>query len=93
MTINGEWERLDLEAKKQGRQLGYLLGDILDRARVNADDTFEDGVRVTGEQWDRIAIGTVCSILCERDENIASPYSTATPDQARKWFAKRGIRG
>ena len=88
----GKWDKLDQDATAEGGPLGYLAGDVLDRARINADDTFVDGVRVTGDEWDRIAVGSVGCVLSMRNEDVECCYSTAKADEVRSWFAARGVR-
>lgn len=86
-----KWEALDREATEMGGALGYLAGDVLDRARINADDTFVEGVRIVGAEWDRVAVGSIRDVLSMRDADVECIYSTATAADVREWFAKRGI--
>lgn len=56
------------------------LDDVLDRARINADDTCYVEKAQPTDQWDAIALATVSDIL------------SATPDKnVCAWFARNGV--
>ena len=57
-----------------------LVDDVLDRARINADDSMSEGH--SPSDWDRIALESVACALSERD----------TPAKVAAWFAGRGVR-
>lgn len=56
--------------------------DIMDRARINADDTVYVEKSAPADQWSDIATATLEGILSSRD----------AADDERAWFTARGIR-
>lgn len=68
------------------------VDDILDRARINADDTVFAEKSVPEDQYDAIALASVEGILCGRDSDLVTSYSKSRPAAVRKWFERRGVR-
>lgn len=62
--------------------LGDRLDDVLDRARVNADDTCYVEKSAPVEEYGRIALDSIACILSERD----------TDRDVIAWFAAQGVR-
>lgn len=66
---------------------GALLGSVidrvdglLDRARINADDTVYLEKACPAEEWERIAMGTLQDILSYSEDG-----------QAKYWFKRQGV--
>lgn len=72
--------------------MAHAVDDILDRARINASDTLTENTNIDPADWDKLALASVESILCERDHNLVSEYSKSKPATVRKWFERRGVR-
>lgn len=88
----GQWDKLNREAGLETQGLLGLVGDILDRARINADDTVYVEKSAEPDQWDQIAMGTLEMILTYSDADLLNGYENVSADEARDWFASRGVK-
>lgn len=61
--------------------LADKLDDVLDRARINADDTVYVEKAQSVAQWNKIAYASIQDILSRSD----------TDEQAVRWFEKNGV--
>lgn len=85
MTTSITFRSLEVLVSKMDLTVGRLsladrLDDILDRARVNADDTCYTEKTVPVTQYDRAALDTVASIL-----------SYTNDPEVCAWFAAQGM--
>ena len=62
--------------------LATRLDDVLDRARINADDTVYVEKAAVAAEWDRIALDTVSDILSQ----------SGTDGDIVEWFLAQGVR-
>jgi hypothetical protein len=74
----GEFELHAMIFKVKGNALRHELEDIVAGAAINADDT-----RNPAMTWREVFHYTLCSITTNRD----------TSNAARRWLARRGVRG
>lgn len=72
--------------------LGRGVDDVLDRARINADDTVYVEKSLPESEHDTVAIGSICDILSGRDDDLRGRWWDATPNQIRAWFKRHGVR-
>jgi hypothetical protein len=79
------FEALRVIAKRLAIKPGNLadrIDSILDSGRINADDTIYLEKSAPSDQWDAIALASVCDLLA---------YSKDKPVLA--WFARHGVTG
>lgn len=72
--------------------IGHAVDDVLDRARINADDTIYVEKARPEADYDEIAYGSIADLLCGSDDTLRGEYWKATPNQIRAWFRRAGYK-
>lgn len=79
------FEQIKAKAKKLDMRkhdgLGHRVDEVLDSARVNADDTVYLEKEADASEWDSIAVGTLSSILADSKDKAVI-----------RWFERQGVR-
>jgi hypothetical protein len=72
--------------------MGHAVDDVLDRARINADDTIYVEKSRPETDYDEIAYGSIAGFLCGSDDELRGDYWKTSPNQIRAWFKRHGYR-
>lgn len=67
--------------RETNRVLWDRIDDIIDSGRVNADDTIYRDKSLPESEWNAVAEGSICTLLCDE-----------TNAEVRNWFIAQGIR-
>ena len=81
-----------VDKKGMPTDLGRGVDNVLDRARINADDTIHVEKSAPESQYDSIAMDTIESCLACDEDALRGDYWNATPNQIRAWFRRHGVR-
>lgn len=90
-VIKGKAAQL-VDGKGRLTDLGHGVDNVLDRARINAEQTVYVEKSAPESDFGQIAMSTIELCLACDEEELRGEYWNASPDEIRAWFKAQGVR-